>query len=403
MPKKKEVGLREFLTRYGDEANCRAHLYRQRFFKGFICPRCGGQKGYALSNGRYECARCRKQTSLTAGTVMHLPHLPLTTWFLTFYLVTTDKRGISAVQLAKEAGVTYKTAWYLLRRIRSAMGQWDARYVLADVVELDDTYFGGPTKGQKRGRSTEKAKVFVALSLDEKGNPRYLKMCLTKNLKQASVKKFALDAIAKGAVVRSDGYGSYAGALTDYNISPSPTTQIQGCFTGFTSSWATPRPLCWAPTTVWERPICRIISMSFASAFQDAVFSADFSTPSSVSWLPHAPLRYLSQRDNHKLIYAKDLQSDLYALEAFACDSEQFNLPSSSANYATTCIVMLPELLPVSMNLNSLPLMVTVVPVAEMLSFSHALLPRFTMTSLGCPSSAFINRRLPLLFLKENA
>lgn len=67
--------------------------------------------------------------------------------------------------------------------------------MLSGVVEFDDAYFGGPKAGSKRGRGTEKAKVFVALSLDKRGNPQYLKMSVTKNIKQASVRKFAKNAI----------------------------------------------------------------------------------------------------------------------------------------------------------------------------------------------------------------
>lgn len=101
---------------------------------------------------------------------------------LAFYFVSQDKRGISAVQLAAMLGTTYKTAWSMLRRIRIAMGQRDKTHQLCGVIEFDDAYFGGPTVGKKRGRGTEKAKVFVALSLDDRGNPRFLKMRVTPDI-----------------------------------------------------------------------------------------------------------------------------------------------------------------------------------------------------------------------------
>lgn len=88
--------------------------------------------------------------------------------------------------------------------------------MLSGVVEFDDAYFGGPTADGKRGRGTEKAKVFVALSLDEHGNPQYLKMGVTKNIKQTSVRKFSNRAVAAGSTIRSDGYRSYIPALEDY-------------------------------------------------------------------------------------------------------------------------------------------------------------------------------------------
>lgn len=154
---------------------------------------------------------------------MHRSHMPLTKWFLAFYLVSQDKRGVSAALLSSELDVTYKTAGYVLSRIRNAMGQRDSDYLLSGIVEFDDTYFGGPTVGRKRGRGTEKAKVFVALSLDDAGNSKHLTMQVTKNLKQASVKKFAQAHIDKESIIRSDGYRSYKPALAEgYTLEAKP-------------------------------------------------------------------------------------------------------------------------------------------------------------------------------------
>lgn len=216
MSRKQRMPLSEFLSRFGTEEHCRDYLAAQRWPEGFVCPKCGHKHGCRLSNGLYQCTRCHRQTSVTAGTVLHHSHVSLSKWFLAFYLVSQDKRGISAVQMSNQLGVTYKTAWSMLRRIRSAMGQRDAAHILSGVVELDDAYFGGLKAGGKRGRGTEKAKVFIALSLDEHGNPQYLKMRVTRNIKQSSVKKFANAAVKKGSTIRSDGYRSYIPALGDY-------------------------------------------------------------------------------------------------------------------------------------------------------------------------------------------
>ena len=104
----------------------------------------------------------------------------------------------------------------MLGIIRTAIGRRDKRYRLSGTVELDDTYFGGPTRGKKRGRGTEKIKVFVALSLDEREDPRYLKMRVTKDLRQASVKNFAEDVVNAKSTIRSDGYRSYIPTLEEY-------------------------------------------------------------------------------------------------------------------------------------------------------------------------------------------
>ena len=217
MAKGKGLPLGAFLKRFSTGSACLDYLAAQRWEKGYVCPKCGSRHGYRLSNGRYQCAQCRHQVSVTAGTVLHKTHLPLTKWFLAFYLVCQDKRGISAVQLSRQLGMTYKSAWYLLKRIRAAMGQRDEKHQLKGVIEFDDAYFGGPLRGKKRGRGTEKAKVFVALSLDSQGNPCHLKMRVTPNIKQASVRKFAQSAFAENSVIRSDGYRSYIPALKEFS------------------------------------------------------------------------------------------------------------------------------------------------------------------------------------------
>lgn len=217
MSRKQKMPLSEFLKRFGTEERCREYLAAQRWPDGFVCPKCGHKHGCRLSNGLYQCTHCRRQTSVTAGTVLHHSHVGLSKWFLAFYFVSQDKRGISAIQLSNQIGVTYKTAWSMLRRIRSAMGQRDAAHLLSGVVEFDDAYFGGPTAGGKRGRGTEKAKVFVALSLDEHGNPQYLKMGVTKDIKQTTVRKFARCTIVADSTIRSDGYRSYIPALEGYD------------------------------------------------------------------------------------------------------------------------------------------------------------------------------------------
>jgi transposase-like protein len=169
------------------------------------------------TRNKYQCKVCRYQSSLTSETVMHKSHLPLKTWFWAIYLVAGDKRGYSAVQLSQQLKLPYSTAWFLLHRIRNAMGQRDAEYLLSGLVELDDTYFGGPTSGGKRGRGTEKSKVMVAVSKDSEGKPQYLKMQVVPNLRSATVGTFAQDNIQCGSIIQSDGLPSYRKPLAaDY-------------------------------------------------------------------------------------------------------------------------------------------------------------------------------------------
>lgn len=220
MSTEKRMSLVAFQEHFGTEQQCRDYLVEKRWPTGFVCPKCGATAHCKLSNGMIQCGTCRHQTSVTAGTIMHRTHVPLTKWFLALYFTSQDKRGISAVQLKSTIGVSYKTAWYLLARIREAMGQRDDTHQLKGIVEFDDAFFGGPTVGKKRGRGTEKSKVFVALSLDKKENPLFLKMKVTKDIRQASVRRFAEENISAGSIVRSDGYRSYEAALKNYQHEP---------------------------------------------------------------------------------------------------------------------------------------------------------------------------------------
>jgi len=208
--KKKEIGIMEFVEKYKDDDKCREALFDSRFSEGFRCPKCNSKK-YSYHNKRhlYQCSKCRYQCSLTAGTIMHRSHIPLHKWFMAMYLIAKDKRGYSAMQLSRELNIGYKSAWYLLQRLRKAMKERNGNYCLSGIVEVDDTYFGGKKKGGKRGRGTKKAKVIVALSKDEEGKPKHLRMQVVSNLKSRTVRSFASKNIVENSQIQTDALNSY--------------------------------------------------------------------------------------------------------------------------------------------------------------------------------------------------
>lgn len=210
MTQAEEIRFKEFRERFATEDACRAELFRLRFAEGFVCPKCGGREFYPIKGrNTYQCRSCRHQTSVTAGTVMHRTHLPLTVWFWAIWIVATDKRGISAVQLQNTLGICYESAWYLLDRIRAAMGQRDAQYLLNGIVEMDDGYVGGPCHGGKRGRGTEKAQVVAALSKTEQGIPLFLRLKVVPNVQNQTLQEIIAANFEKNTVVECDGYKSY--------------------------------------------------------------------------------------------------------------------------------------------------------------------------------------------------
>jgi len=139
----KTLDLPTLIEQFGSEDKCRAFLEQLRWPDGIECPRCAERSISRIEKRRqYECNSCRYQFSVTAGTVFHDSHLPLWKWFLGIYMVGESKKGISAKQLERTLGVSYKTAWYLGHRIRSAMEE-DSPVPLKGIVEVDETWVGG--------------------------------------------------------------------------------------------------------------------------------------------------------------------------------------------------------------------------------------------------------------------
>ena len=139
--------LRQFQVEYATEEACQKYLARCRWPDGFVCPRCAHRHGYPLVGGRrWECAACGHQVSLTSGTVLHNTKTSLTLWFWAAYLMTTDKRGVSAFLLQRQLGLgCYETAWMILHKLRRAMVNL-TREPLRGEVEIDDTWWVEPKR-----------------------------------------------------------------------------------------------------------------------------------------------------------------------------------------------------------------------------------------------------------------
>ena len=148
-----ETNLVNLIEHYGNDKKCRQYLEALRWADGIKCPRCGSDKtSHIEKRDQYDCDQCRYQFSITAGTIFHDSHLPIWKWFLAIYLMTESKKGISANQLKRSLGVSYKTAWYLCHRVRKAMEDVTSKPKLDGIVEVDETFIGGRyDKRRKRG------------------------------------------------------------------------------------------------------------------------------------------------------------------------------------------------------------------------------------------------------------
>ena len=166
-------------TRFTDPAAARKYLEAVQWPEGVVCPHCGVvERSSKIAGGRdglWFCNACRKQFSVTVGTVFERSKIPLHTWLYATHLLCTSKKGISSHQLSRMLGVTYKTAWFMAHRIREAMGPVAGQEPPLGgggfVVEADETYVGkkdGP-KGRKRAGAGGYVHKRTVLSLVERG------------------------------------------------------------------------------------------------------------------------------------------------------------------------------------------------------------------------------------------
>lgn len=207
-----------FERRFPGEPACAAYLVSMRWPDGFRCPGCGHDRAWTLRTKAwtFECHRCRRQTSVRAGTIMHGSKLPLHVWFWAAYLMATHSNGISARQLQAQLGLgSYKSAWLLSAKLRHAMVD-PGRNLLGGLVEIDETTIPHRTKEEPvaggAGRSHRgKMLVIGAVEIAGKG-PGRIRLAPIADYSAASIHAFMTANLAPGATAKSDGWAAYRGA-----------------------------------------------------------------------------------------------------------------------------------------------------------------------------------------------
>lgn len=199
-----EDAAREFIEklRWSDSIAC-AHCACKEIYK--LTPKSTSVSG--VRKGVYKCKKCRKQFTVTVGTIFEDSKIPLHKWLKAFHLVCSSKKGISAHQLHRTLEITYKSAWFMAHRIRYAMTQNPLAGKLKGIVEVDETYVGGKSRQHRRGRGSERKTPVVAL-VERNGN---IKTKVVERVTAKELKSAIRDNVHKKSTIMTDEWRSYRG------------------------------------------------------------------------------------------------------------------------------------------------------------------------------------------------
>lgn len=196
----------ELRDRFPDEQSCRDYLSALRWPEGFRCPSCQGADFWVTARFLHHCRRCDHQTSVTAGTLFMDTHLPLRLWFEAIWQVTSQKYGASALGLQRVLGVgSYRTAWNLLHKLRRAMVR-PGRDRLHGLVEVDETYIGGP---RPQGAKFENKALVMVAAEDVGGKIGRIRLLGIADRTAATLRQGISELVEPGSKVRTDDYYGY--------------------------------------------------------------------------------------------------------------------------------------------------------------------------------------------------
>jgi hypothetical protein len=231
--------IQEFFKEFPDEASCKAHFKSERDKQGVVCKRCQHQEHYWISTrSQYQCKKCKFRTTLRSGTLLHGSQLPYSYWYFGMMMLTSTKKSFSALEIQRQLGhLYYEPIWYMLHKIRHAMGKRDDNYTLSNEVELDEGFFEiVPNKEDrdkivielkdnegkyKRGKGSQKQATVLVMAESKTVEPtdkykhkptkkvRYIKMQLLDDLCKETTNKQIEKAIEPKSSAITDGANNY--------------------------------------------------------------------------------------------------------------------------------------------------------------------------------------------------
>ncbi|MFC5861789.1 IS1595 family transposase [Acidicapsa dinghuensis] len=199
----------DLCTTFSSDDRCREMLERLKWPNGPECPRCKGSAIRLITNAKIlYCKDCDYQFTVTANTIFHDSHLPLIKWLTAVYLLCESKKGMSANQIKRTLGISYKTAWYLCHRIRAAMATAE-KQMLDGTVEIDETYVGGKIK-KHRGRS--KANKEIVIGIKQRGGD--VRFFVAEDVKTGTLTKYIKENVSADVdVIMTDEFPVYPTAI----------------------------------------------------------------------------------------------------------------------------------------------------------------------------------------------
>ena len=205
----------EFMDQFTSEDACRQYLATVRWADGFTCPKCKHTDAWKLARGIFKCKKCKRDISITAGTVFQRRHLPLRIWFLALWSVVSQKNGVSALGLSRALGIKrQKTGWHLLRQIRTAMVRI-GRERLNGLVEVDEVFLGGVRPG-KRGRGAL-GKVLILVAVEDKGKKGFgrIRIEIISDASATTLKVAIRKMVEPGSQIRTEEWKGYTPAALE--------------------------------------------------------------------------------------------------------------------------------------------------------------------------------------------
>jgi len=209
------VTIIDLCTTFSTDERCRELLERLRWPEGPVCPRCQKSDPARLVNSSklLYCAACDYQFTVTSNTIFHDSHLPLIKWLTATYLLCESRKGMSANQIKRTLGVSYKTSWYLCHRIRAAMKEVEPK-PLGGIIEIDETFVGGVHRG-KRGRGSDNKEVVIGIK-QRGGELRFFK---AEDVKSGTLAKFLKENVSPEVeMIMTDEWNAYPKAMMKAGI-----------------------------------------------------------------------------------------------------------------------------------------------------------------------------------------